>query len=83
MTWYIFPTKKEDRLIMLIFISVLLLIRVCVRPFLTNIYWILFFDIAGPIVTTYLFFLALILAFKHYSIKIKQLQKELERLKKE
>ena len=82
MTWYIFPTKKEDRLIMLIFISVLLLIRVCVRPFLTNEYWILFFDIGGPIVTGYLFFLSLILAFKHYSIKIKELQKELESLKR-
>lgn len=82
MTWYVFPTKKEDRIVLLIIIATALLFRVCIYPFLTNPHWILFFEIAGVTLTVYLWVFSLIFFKAYYSNKLKELEKELERLKK-
>ena len=83
MTWYIFPTRKEDRIVVLIIIATALLFRVCIYPFLSNPYWLLFFEIGGIVLTVYLWVFALIFFKAYYSNKLKELQKELERLKKD
>ena len=83
MTWYIFPTRKEDRLILLIILATGLLFRIGIYPHLTNPYWLLFMDIAGPVVTIYVWVFSLVLFKEYYSEKYKELEKELERLKKD
>ena len=81
MTWYIFPTRKEDKVILLIVIATALLFRILIYPHLANPYWIAFMDIGGYVLTFYLWIFSLVLFKEYYSEKYKELEKELERLK--
>ena len=82
MTWYIFPSRKEDRLILLIVIATALLFRILIYPHLSNPYWIAFMDIGGYVLTFYLWIFSLVLFKEVYSERYKELEKELMRLKK-
>ena len=79
MTWYLFPSRKEDKLILLIGIATALLIRIIVYPHLTNPYWILFMDIGGPTITVYLWGFSLVLFKEYYNEKYKELEEVLKK----
>jgi hypothetical protein len=81
MTWYIFPSRKEDRLFVLVAIATAFLIKTVVYPHLSNPYWILFMDVGDPILTVYFWFFSVIIFKEYYSDKIKELEAEAERIK--
>lgn len=81
MTWFIFPDEKDERLVLIIAIIVLLLVGSCLRPFLMNPYWIAFIDIGTPILNVYLLFLSLFYGIQEIRNEIyEKLKQEYEAL---